>query len=289
MKISAKKVLFSSILVVLIPACRQQPYQTARPAIKHEYTSTELEQIKKNKPKKNIKDMTLPEALEAKTYYTALNQTEFVIKTLERIIALCTDHQILGDVMLELADLQLNLGNLEGAQKLYSDYKTLFPGSTYIKHARYQEIFAHYWDALDAERDQSKTQETIKLAQNFLEEFPHDDHFTPSVTETLKTCYTKLLESELHGIEFYLNKYHYADDQNALTAAKNRLAYVEKELLPHIHHPQASAIATQIGLATAENKAQPIKNITLALDAIIHTPHNVVLAAHDTKHPRDRF
>ena len=287
MKIPIFPALIISSIIVL-SGCKKPPYEQTQPVIKHHYTQEKLDQIKKSKPANNIKKMTLEEAFQAKEYYRAVNETELLIKTLERITSLSTDHQVLGDVKLELADLNLKMGNLEVAQKLYKEYRTLFPGSEHIKHACYQEVLANYWDTLDADRDQTKTQATITLGQNFLEEFPNDDLFAHTINDTLKTCYTKLLDSELHSVNFYLNKYNYSQNATALNAAQNRLAYIKKELLPHLNiaDPRILTITAQIAQLEAPEKpvtAQTVETIALALGNVIHGQTTITIAA------RDRF
>ncbi len=229
----------SIILLLFLPGCWRKQ------VVHSDYPDKVL-----TSPSKHIKDMDVEEALEAKYYYEATNNTFLLTKVLERILAASTDHHILADVLLELADLELRDGQLENAQKHYQEYKTLYPGNRNYKKALMREIQSHY-DAIDsADRDQAETHETITLIDEFLVDF--DDQEEPDEIDDIKkepnyiqqaydlrnTCYKKLIEHELFKVEFYCNKYTYEPNFSALKSARSHLQHIEKELLPHVSNTE---------------------------------------------------
>ena len=128
-------------------------------------------------PSKGIKQTTLEEAMICKEYYKGKKDYDLTAKYLEHMIPLEKDYKEMGKLILELADLHLELGNREKARSRYGEYKLLYPGSKAIKYVLYKEIVAHVLDMSESTRDQTKTKEAIQLAEKFLQEFPDDTDF----------------------------------------------------------------------------------------------------------------
>ncbi len=182
-------------------------------------------------PSKAIRQTTQDEALSAKKYHKEHGDLDLATKYLEHALAKTTDHQQRKDFILELADMYMELGVKDKASRLYSQYKTLYPGSPLIKYVLYQEVAANYGDTLSSAKDQTKTKEVIKLAKTFLEEFPDDAEYAAKVNTILGEASLKILRNEFITVTFYLHKYTYAPDASLLKAAKQRLAHLIKEYL----------------------------------------------------------
>lgn len=183
-------------------------------------------------PSKGIKHTTKEEALSCKVYYKEHGNLELATKYLDQALIKSKDHDLRSDLILELADMHMELGNKDKASTLYAQYKTLYPGSSKIKYVLFQEILATYGEILLSSKDQTKTKEAIKLAQAYLEEFPDDIDHTDKVKDILEQSYIKLMRNELEIVSFYLQKYKYLPQQNVLKAAERRLTFLVKEYLP---------------------------------------------------------
>lgn len=185
-------------------------------------------------PTKRVQDMNFEEAVEAKNYYKAHNNKESTTKALERIVSLCTDHTHINSYILELADMYLEQGMYEEAQKSFSQFRTLFPGSEHIQYAWYQDIRAHYLNALDPQRDQTETQQTIDLAKEYQSTFASNTHYQQAIDDILEKSYKSLLEHELYVIDFNIKQFNNFDNHQHLISAQYRLAHIQNALLPHI-------------------------------------------------------
>lgn len=201
-------------------------------------------------PSKKIKDLTYQEALEAKKYYTLRNQTDLVIKSLERAVQVCQNTQEAELLILELGDKLFETGEYEKSQKIFREFKNFYPGSTSIKYALYQEIMSHHLAALATDRDQTTTRETITLAQAYLNRFDEDE-YSSGVKNALKSSYRSLYDHELNQVEFYINKFGYDKRKAPLVAAQKRLKFLEQEIMPYIE-------------IAHEDKLAPTKNLILA-------------------------
>lgn len=176
--------------------------------------------------------MSLEEAKKAKEYYAFLEDDAMTCAMLERLVLITNNPQETKAWILELADCYTRQGELQKAQQLYHQYILLFPGAADIEYARYQEIMANFWDIMSTDRDQQQTTTTLKLATNFLKEFPATSPYTASVHDVVKTCYINIFDNELSVIHHYLTKYYYTNDPQALVAASKRFERIQQNLIP---------------------------------------------------------
>lgn len=202
-------------------------------------------------PHGHIKSYSLQEALNARKYYRALGDSELLIKTLQRIIALAPDQQTLESVLYELGELYLTLEKYDLAQKVWGDYVSFFPGADRIAHARHYEFLAHYKDIRAPHHDQTRTKEAVSRGESFLIEFEGETEHDQSVAAAIKDCYEHLFEHELAIADFYLHKYVYTTSKSTLNAAEKRVGKIYKELAPHMTTEQQAALsAFEARLAT---------------------------------------
>lgn len=181
---------------------------------------------------KNIKDMTLDEALSAKHYYENLGRLDRVALLIPHIISLSKDADQIANLTFELADIEVTLGHIEPAFKLYSSFVAMFPGSSHHKLARHHQVMTAYWRMLPSYLDQTITQTTISLAKSYLVDFPEEDELNQEIQKVLVAAYGTLLEHELATIRFYLQRFYVSEQHVQFDAAWARLNYIEKEILP---------------------------------------------------------
>lgn len=188
--------------------------------------------LKKKHLTKNIKDMTIEEALNAKQYYEHLGRLDRVAKLIPHIISLTKDAEQIANLSFELADIEVSLGNIDSAFKLYSSFVSMYPGSEHNKAARHHQVMTSYWRMLPSYLDQTITQTTLSLAKSYLSDFPDEDAMNLEVQKVLVAAYGSLLEHELATIRFYLHRFYLSEQRTQFDAAYARFLFFEKEILP---------------------------------------------------------
>ena len=177
---------------------------------------------------------------------------EIAIKYIKKMIPLCADLEKLGNLMLEIADLHFDIGNLDGAESLYLKFATLHPGHTNAEYAHYKSILCSFWSTLDSDRDQSKTKETVERSHAFLERKKVFITYSDQVVDILASCQERLLESEINIFNFY-------SKQGDYTAAKTRLASIEKEFLPLLPNKEPLLLTLACDLAEKQQDHKLLK------------------------------
>lgn len=167
--------------------------------------------------KKVMRDMNLSELHERKNELITQHHDKFTaIKYLEKMIPLCDDLGKKSVYILELADLYFDTGKLTDAENRYQEYVLLYPGEEEVKYAKYKMILCVHYMILDSDRDQERTQQTRKLAQEFLRDYEHFSPYAKEVHALLAASDKRLFDAEIYVCNFYL-------DNNCFKAAKQRL------------------------------------------------------------------
>lgn len=258
-------------------------------------TKAEFEPVKEKAapkaPNKKVKDMTFDEAKEAKAYYDADNNEALSIECAQRLIALGTDQEVVRVAILELAQIFLNNADYEKAQKYASDYHLLFPGTDQAKEASYLAIKAAFLSTLTADRDQTKTQATLELAQNFVTRYTNDNEYVQSVNDMQNACYEKLLDSEIKVVDTYMSRYNYSGHDAPLKAANNRVAYIKDKLLPHLPSEEERILNLELTIAQSSNKPELVaqKQLEIATKFGPNKDQQAMLLAQETKKAAYKF
>lgn len=180
---------------------------------------------------KTINNMTFDELKEAEEKLMKAGSTSSALKYLEKMVPLCNDLNELKKIMLELADLYFQEGNFEKAGKMYNEFTILYPGCDEAEFALYQAILSSFKLTLDAEHDQTKTQEAKDLALAFLER----ESFTTyrkEVKDILNKCEERLFEADFNIFNFYLNIGNYTGQYANATKHLDiiKKSYLDKEI-----------------------------------------------------------
>ncbi len=118
--------------------------------------------------------------------------------------------------MLEYADTLYICQRYEKASRTYNELSNLYPGSDKVEYASYQAIVCSSLLILDAERDQTKTQETIELANQFLQRADIFTEYKAKVEEIKQKAMHTLAQSGFNICQFYINSYEYSQAQHRL-------------------------------------------------------------------------
>lgn len=207
---------------------------------------TARQEYKKAHVQKTIKTMSFDELIVRKNELVASNDKAMAIKYVEKLIPLCDDLEQKGLMMLEMANLHFDLGNLKKAQGMYKEFKSLYPSHDKAEYAFHQEIVCSFLTILDADRDQTKTKDTIELADTFLTRSAFKT-YDKDVATIKRQCLQRELDSEVSVFNFYLNK-------GSVRAAEQRLSKIEQNHSPKL--PEAPAIISDLKVALAQRKSE---------------------------------
>lgn len=176
---------------------------------------------------KTINNMNFAELKEVKEKLIQEGNNASAIKYLEKMMPLCNDLDELKRIMMELAKLYFEADDFEKAGKMFNEFTVLYPGCDEAEFALYQAILSNFKLTLDAEHDQTKTQETKELALAFLER----ESFTmyrKEVAGILNKCEERLFESDTMIFRCYLNIGNYSGQ---FANAKKHLAIIKESYL----------------------------------------------------------
>ena len=191
---------------------------------------------------KTFSKMEYGELEAAKNRQIIAENREVAIKYLEQMLKLCDNINKLAQHLVELADLLFDCSKFEKADRIYTEFTNLYPGNQQIEYALYRAILCSFYQTLDAERDQTKTEKTIQLTDNFLERVDIFRQYKDEVHRIRTACYQKLVASEINICAFYIKKNNYQ-------SAQKRLNSLRIEWLPKIPVVESQIIALEIALA----------------------------------------
>ncbi len=198
-----------------VPAPTDTPKKTKRKG---------LQGLAYREPKKTYSQMGYDELCVLKDNELKKQHTDAVIIILERMMPLCDDINKKAEDIIQLADLYLDKGLYEDAAKWYKEFTTLYPGNKNIEYATYKAIVCSSKTILSFDRDQTPTEQTIELADNFLERSDVFTQYADHVRDIRRNCYKTLADSECNVGSFYIKQGDYK-------AAQLRLEGIRKDWL----------------------------------------------------------
>lgn len=185
----------------------------------------------------------LAKALEQKDYETAT-------KYLDAMRMVCTDTEELKNILLQLADLYYSREDWAKAERAYQEFVMLYPGAHKCDYAHYKAVECGFKLTLDFDRDQTKTQEVLKLADEFTITHKNSGYLNEVITIATQ-CREKLLASDVNVFNFYMNKRNYK-------AAQKRLDIITKEHISQLASAEPKTLELTIQLAQAQNNIQGV-------------------------------
>lgn len=196
--------------------------------------------------------MNLDELKQKKDDLITANDKLTAIKYAEKMIPMCNDLDERGLIMLDLADLYLDTGNLKKAESLYKEFAALYPNykvkeEDLTEKALYKEIMCSFFSILDADRDQTKTKETISLTDAFLCR-PVFTTYKKDVENIKKQCCRRSIDSEISIVNYYLHR-------GSIRAAEHRIAKMEQHFSSQIDFlPEAPTLINDLKMALNQRK-----------------------------------
>jgi outer membrane assembly lipoprotein YfiO len=271
------------LLLFIFPSCQKSEWTTKSTRYRSNHQPLTKEQQKPVKPSimsKNPKTLSFEDLRIAKNYTETIGNPRQTIMYLENMVRQCSDQSILKEIYLELADLYFEQGNMENASKLYSSYITLYPGSPHRAYVHYQAILCNFYSTFSSDRDQTKTEETFKLTQLYLEVARKEDEvfkeFSDDVSSIQKQCCRKLYDHELDIFNFYYKKGNYKAAQVHLDEMKKTYISLMKEDI------EPNLIALECDLATKRGDLHMLAEKQSELRTKYPQAHSIKLAANST-------
>lgn len=236
--------------------------------------------------KKNIKTMTVEELQKAKEYYIAINNKTNAILYLEQIITIASDQQLLKDFRLELADLYFEQGLISKACKVYTSYLGLYPGSEHRAYVHYRAILCRFYETFSSDRDQTRTEETLVLTQEYLNRSITDKEFytvyATDVETIQKQCCKKLFEHDIDIFKFYYKKGNYK-------AADVHLAYMKKHYSKLYRESEPELLTLECTIAEQKHDLTRLLAKQTELKNKFPEHHATIMAQNTKKNYGNRF
>lgn len=197
--------------------------------------------------KPTLSTMKFDQLKVSKEKYLAKGDKQTAIKYLERMVKECDDLQLLSELMLEIANLLFDVGELGKAEKMFTEFVNLYPGHTKVEHALYRAILCSFYSTLDAERDQTKTEDTIGLCKNFLQRAQVFTQHAQEVQSIQAKCQQKLVAAEINIVNFYTKS-------GRFKSAEKRLAGLRKDFLNTVPAIEPQIMHLEYVVAQKQNK-----------------------------------
>lgn len=213
---------------------------------------------KKKTPKKNpFLNKPYPQLVQEKEKALKTNDIATALKILDAMRIVSTQDDQIQETLLEMGKLYEKQENWEKAEHAYHEFVLYFPSAPKTEFAARKEIECGCKLTSDPDRDQTKTQEVLKLTQNFIKQFPQSEQ-REEVQKYATICREKLYASDKSIFDFHMHRGNYK-------VAQKRLDIIVKDRIPELptFAPQAYELAIQ--LAQAQNNTESLLRAQLDL------------------------
>lgn len=170
---------------------------------------------------------------------------------LEQIVAQHPDRADIAKYKLLLAEVYFKAGKYPSAYELYDHYNQFYPADTRAEYAKYRSILSKFYQTLRSDCDQTQTEETVKLCQEYLDVSAYKK-YANDVSDINKTCEHKLIDKEVYVFNFYLKQGEYE-------AASGRLKHLHEAYLPKNQALEARLLYLESQLAKKQKNLALVK------------------------------
>jgi outer membrane assembly lipoprotein YfiO len=147
-------------------------------------------------------ELTYEELQEKKDKLLEFGNREGAAKIIEQMLRLCPSIDILAELVLELGDILYTDSQFEVALSTYKNFMQHYQGHDKFEYALFRAIQCSSRLVLHFDRDQTKTEETIELAEKYLQE-ENCTTYQQEVQRIKGDCLAHLFTGELYTVEFY--------------------------------------------------------------------------------------
>lgn len=197
--------------------CKELPGWQARQACRR-YEQT----------KDRYKKMSFDELYEFKKEVTERQDVDFLVRVIERLISMCTSHECVRALRIELADVFYSLEIYSRAHELYSEFVTLYPNSgEQTEYALMRAIACGYMQLPLHDRDQSVTLRLLEDIDQYLST-PTYQEYAQDVRQAKLAAEVILLRNEISTFIFNLRR-------GNIVGAEKRLEHIQKHCSQAMH------------------------------------------------------
>lgn len=211
--------------------------------------------------KKPLKLMTEKELRNIADLALKLGWQDEAVKFLTRLMALLKSTIAIKNIKLEIADINFDRGALKLAAAGYEEFLKLYPGDKKAEYAQYKGLLSHFYTMLSADRDQTPTFNTIKLADAFLEKSDTYKQYNNDVKSIKERCYYALYDHEVTVFEYYMKKGSPKAAETRLVSLKNSYQGLLPDTQPKNLHMEYRVALAKGDAAGAEKVYQKLASL----------------------------
>lgn len=237
------------------------------------------------RPGLTMEEMNFTQIVQRKNELILEGDYKLAIKYLDRALKLVDNADQPIFIMLELAELLMKSQQFPKAEKLFTEFYQIYPGSEYAEQALKKAILCSYEQTSTFDRDQTKTEETMALITRFeSRQATCSAENIASVAEIKYLCEQKLAASNMYVAKHYIGR-------GIFRSAHKRLDNVRQKDLCKVPYIEPELLQLEIELAQAEKNKEieiakyqelfakyPTHEITLTLAPKIQLPEPIILA-----------
>lgn len=218
----------------------------------------------------HMDDMNYTQLCQRKNELVVMGEYDTAIRYLERMLRTIERPEQVVFIMLELAELFMKSENYRKAERMYLDFVKLYPSNQFAEQAYVKAIECSWMQTLQPDRDQTKTESTLALIEEFL---TRDSIYSADSIAQVMTineqCRRRLAESNLLITKQYISRGQYA-------AAHKRIDALALDL-PKATYIEPDLLQVRLELAQAEGKSDVVQQLQADLQQRFPA-HNATLA-----------
>ncbi len=193
-----------------------------------------------------ISQMNFHQLLQRKNELLLEGDYETSLKYLEKMFRLTEHADQLVYIMLEWAELLMKTGQYAKAEKLFDEFIKLYPGNEYAEQAFVKAIECSWMQTARHDRDQTKTESTLKLIEQFeTRNAVYAQESIERAQNVKEMCQQKLADSNLYVAYHYIGRGVYRSAHKRLDTARNEDLVKRPNIEPRL-------LQLEIELAQAE-------------------------------------
>jgi len=205
-----------------------------------------------------LETMNFTQLLQRKNELIVEGNYQIALKYLERMLPLSDTPEQLIYIMLEMAELYMKIGDCSRAERMFMEFCKLYPGNEYVEQAFVKAIECSYTQTSNPDRDQTKTELTLDLIDEFLtRETIYTQESLERVRELQAQCRNKLAQREMGIARFYIGRSSWGS-KSSLKSAHRRIDGLHKDYLKLLPDLEPELLQLEIELAQAEENDEHI-------------------------------
>ena len=189
--------------------------------------------------------------------YIEKDRHDNAIPYIAEIVTRFPDNTDIAKYKMLLAELQFKEKNFEEAQQVFENFSQFYPSDQRAEYAKYKTVQSAFRQVLPADCDQSNTEETLRLAQDYLANANFKE-YRSDIEAIVKSCNEHLIEKEIYVFDFYLSKKEFDAARNRLKHLRQKFVALEKSIEPRILYLEYKLATKEKKVAEAEEHVKKL-------------------------------